>query len=114
MRLLDRTFPRKRLVKRRTRRLRGNVLDVTAGSERSARRLCLRHERAFVVALRGGRYLLAEALPDSQLAGIGSIVLLGTQPSRPKAFRTQVQPLGLSITSTVSNSPTAVASSVVS
>ena len=38
----DRTFPRKRLVKRRTRRLRGNVLDVTARSERSGRTVCLR------------------------------------------------------------------------
>lgn len=49
-----------------------------------------RHEHAFVVALRGGRYQSAEAPPDSQLAGIGSIVSLGTQPSPPRAFRTQV------------------------
>jgi hypothetical protein len=56
--------------------------------------------------LRGGQYL-----PDNQLTRTGSIVLLGTQPSRPRAFRTQVQPLVSSMTSTVSGSPAAVASS---
>src|SRR5512138_1060675 len=42
------------------------------------------------------------------------MVELGTQPSRPDALRTQVQPLISSVSSTVSSSPGTVGSSVVS
>src|SRR5262245_26390752 len=54
--------------------------------------------------------------PEDQAGpeGTGSIVELGTQPSRPDALRTQDQPLTSSVSSTVSSSPAAVGSSVVS
>src|SRR5487761_1047987 len=72
-----------------------------------------RHDRAFH-ARDPAHHHAVKRCWKVQVADTGSIVSLGTQPSRPRAFRTQAQPLGSSMTRTVSGSPTIVASSVVS
>jgi hypothetical protein len=100
--LMTGTFPRKRFVKWRTRRLRGNVLDVTARPRRSGRTICLRQNSEFSTLAAmykkcsyadrpptscGGGSLRSQRRPELVITARLPVVLAPMRyPARPSAF----------------------------